>query len=216
MTEQISLVTVDPKVNPEIMVFYNQAVQLKEYAMSRVIATNDDLKPCTDDLSIISKVKKAMEEKRKEYLKPFQDHVKETNDAYKMLMSPVEEADKITRDKMTSFINEQTRKRKEADAIEAEKLSLAKREAELKGGEITVDLTPIEKPAAAPSKVTTDMGSAGLKDHWGLVEVTDFALLPDDYKMVDTVKLGKVIRAGLHIIAGCRIENNPSLTVNTR
>ena len=157
-----------------------------------------------------------MEERRKEYLKPFQDHVKETNDAYRMLMEPVDQADKITRDKMTAFINEQTRRRKEAEAIETEKLALARREAELKGGEITIDLTPIVKPEMAPEKVTTEMGSAGLRDHWELVEIVDFALLPNEYKIPDTVKLGKVIRAGLHNIPGCKIENKPSLAVNTR
>jgi hypothetical protein len=216
MTTENNLSLVKPDAKPEVVGFYNQAVQLKEYAVSRVIATNDDLLPATDDLAVIGQVMKGMESCRKEYLKPFQDHVKETNDAYKMLMEPIQQADKITRDKMTAFIAEQNRKRKEAEAIEAEKLALAKREAELKGGEITIDLTPVEKPVAAPQRVTTDMGSAGLKDHWELVEVTDFALLPDEYKMVDAVKLGKVIRAGLHNIPGCRIENTPSLALNIK
>jgi len=212
---ETNLTLMKPEERPEVLAFYQQAVQLKEYAVSRVIATNEDLLPATDDLAVIGKVMKAMESCRKDYLQPFQNHIKETNDAYKKLMEPIQQADTITRAKMTTFINEQNRKRQQAEQIEAEKLALAKREAELKGGEITVDLTPIEKPVAAPQRVTTDMGSAGLKDHW-VFEVTDFALLPDDYKMVDAVKLGKVVRAGLHIIPGVLIENKPSLAVTTR
>lgn len=217
-TEKIenNLTLVKPDTKPEVVAFYNQAIQLKEYAISRVIATNDDLLPATDDLAVIGKVMKGMESCRKDYLQPFQNHIKETNDAYKKLMGPIQEADTITRAKMTAFINEQNRKRREAEQIEAEKLALARREAELKGGEITVDLTPVEKPVAAPERVTTDMGSAGLKDHWELVEVTDFALLPDEYKIADVVKLGKVIRAGLHNIPGCKIENKPGLAVTTK
>jgi len=213
--ESTALIKVDPRADVEVLRFLAESNQLRDFAEARIITTNDDLKPATDDLAIISKVKKAMEAKRKDYLQPFQEHVKEVNEAYKILMTPVEQADKITRDKMTAFINEQNRKRQAAEAIEAEKLALAKREAELKGGEITVDLTPIEKPIVAPQRTTTDMGSAGLKDHW-VFEVTDFALLPDDYKMVDAVKLGKVVRAGLHIIPGVLIENKPSLAVTTR
>lgn len=211
-----SLVLVKPDEKPEIMAFYNQAVHLREYAQSRVIATNFDLLPATDDLAVISKVMKGMESCRKEYLSPFQDHIKETNEAYKTLMEPIQQADKITREKMTAFINEQSRKRKEAEAIEAEKLALARREAALKDGEITIDLSPVAKPEAVPDRIRTEMGSSGLRDHWELVEVTDFALLPDEYKLPDAVKLGKVIRAGLHIIPGCRIENKPILAVNTK
>lgn len=214
MTET-NLTLVNPNTDLEVLRFLAESNQLRDFAEARVIATNDDLKPATDDLAIISKVKKAMEAKRKDYLQPFQEHIKEVNEAYKILMTPIEQADKITRDKMTAFIAEQNRKRQAAEAIEAEKLALARREAELKGGEITVDLSPVAKPEAAPERVTTDMGSAGLKDHW-VFEVTDFALLPDEYKMVDAVKLGKVVRAGLHTISGVKIENKPVLAVNAK
>lgn len=217
MIDNVSILTLTkPEERPEIITFYTQAVQLREYAEKRIILTNDDLAPATNDLAIISRVSKGMESCRKEYLAPFQAHVKETNEAFKKLMEPIERADTITRFKMTTFINEQNRKRAEAEKIEAEKLELAKREAALNDGAFTVDLTPIAKPAAAPERVITDMGSAGLKDHWELVEITDFDLLPNEFKMPDIVKLGKVIRAGLHTIPGCKIENRPGLAVNTR
>ena len=140
------LVLVKPEADVEIMVFYTQALQLRDYAEARVIITNDDLKPANEDLNIIRTLKKAMEEKRKDYLRPFQDHVKETNEAYKTLMEPIEQADRITEGKMLEFSREQKRKRLEAKAIEAEKLELAKRETEL-NGEHTVDLTPWEYAA---------------------------------------------------------------------
>ena len=215
MENQIVLALTKPEERPEIVVFHQQAVRLMEYAVSRVIASNDDLAPATNDLAIISKVMKGIESCRKDYLKPFQDHIKETNDAYKKLMEPIEQADTITRSKMTAFINEQNQRRAEAEKIEVEKLALAKREASLKGVEFTVDLSQVAKPDAAPEKVTTDMGSAGLKDHW-VFEVIDFSLLPNEYKMVDGVKLGKVVRAGLHSIPGVKIEYVPTLAVHAK
>lgn len=210
-----SLILTSPSSNPAVAAFYNQALRLKEFAERRVILTNDDLAPATDDLSIIAGVKKGLEAKRKEYLQPFQQHIKETNDDYKMLMAPIEAADIITRQKIIAFKAEQERKRREAEAIEAEKLALARREAALKGGEITIDLTPLSRPEAVPTRVTTEMGSAGMRDHWTF-EVTDFALLPDEYKMPDAAKIGKVVRAGLHTIPGVKIWNEPILAVNIK
>ncbi len=208
--EETNLVLVKPEANIEVIAFYNQAVSLRDFARARVITTNDDLKPANDDLILIRKVKKAMEEKRKEYLKPFQDHVKETNDAYKTLMEPIEEADKLTANKMLAFDAEQKRKIREAEAIEAEKLALAKREAELKGGEITVDLTPVAKPEVVPDRIRTDMGSSGQRDNWKW-ELLDLNLVPREYLMINAGMLTPIVKAskGKLTIPGIRIYNEP-------
>jgi len=211
MVETNSLILVDE----EVIAFYNQAINLRDYAESRVIVTNDDLKPATDDLSIITSVKKRMEAKRKDYLAPFQNHIREVNEAYKTLMNPIEQADIITRGKILAFSAEQERKRREAEEIETEKLVLARREAALNNGAITIDLTPITKPEAIPNRIQTDLGSAGMRDHW-VFEVKDFTSLPDEFKIPDAIKIGKVVRAGLHIIPGVRIWNEPVIAVNTK
>ncbi len=216
MAEEVkSLVLITPDSDGQLMAFYNEALSLRKYAEARVIATNDDLKPATDDLAIIAKVKKAMEGKRKDYLSPFQNHVKEVNEAYKTLMEPVEQADKITRNKILTFSAEQERKRREAEAIEAEKLALAKREAELKGGEITVDLTPVEKPEAVPERIRTDMGTAGQRDNWKW-EVVDINLVPREYLMINVGMLTPIVKAskGKLTILGIRIYNEPIIAVN--
>ncbi len=217
MVENISLVLTRPEANPEIMAFYNEAIRLKEYAEARVIKTNDDLKPANDDLVIIRRIKKGMEEKRKEYLKPFQDHIKETNDAFKTLMEPIEQADKITSGKMLAFDTEQKRKRQEAEAIEAEKLALARREAELNNGEITIDLTPIEKPEPVPDRIRTDIGSSGQRDIWKW-EVTDINLVPSEYLMINAGMLTPIVKAskGKIVIPGIRIYNEPIIAVNMK
>ncbi len=211
-----SLILVKPEVNPEIVAFYTQGLDLLRFAETRVIKTNDDLKPANDDLVIIRSIKKEMEERRKEYLKPFQDHVKETNDTYKMLMSPIERADKITADKMMAFDTEQKRKIREAEAIEAEKLAIAKREMELKG-EMTVDLTPVEKPEAVPDRIRTEMGSSGQRDNWKW-EVTDMNQVPREYLVVNAGMLTPIVKAskGRINIPGIRIYNEPIIVVNTR
>jgi hypothetical protein len=213
---ETALVKIKPEADAEVMAFYIEAVMLRQYAEARVILTNDDLKPANNDLIIIRKVKKAMEEKRKDYLRPFQDHVKETNDAYKALMEPIEQADKITAGKMLAFDAEQKRKIREAEAIEAEKLALARREAELKGGEITVDLTPIEKPEAVPDRVRTEMGSSGQRDNWKW-EVTDISQIPREYLMINAGMLTPIVKAskGKIIIPGIRVYNEPIIAYHS-
>jgi len=207
-----TLVLVKPEASPEIMSFYNQAVRLREFAEARIILTNDDLKPANDDLVIIRRIKKAMEEKRKDYLKPFQDHVKETNDAYKKLMEPIEEADKITAGKMLAFDVEQKRKIREAEAIEAEKYELAKREAELKGGEITIDLTPVDKPEDVPRMVRGLMGNSGQRENW-TYEIIDVDAIPREYMMPDNSMLSSTARTyhDKKPVAGVRFYNKPSI-----
>jgi len=205
------LAVVKPEADTQVMALYQQAISLRNFAEARIITCNDDLKPANDDLISIRKVKKAIEERRKEYLKPFQDHIKETNDAYKTFMEPIEQADQITAGKMLAFNTEQRRKIREAEAIETEKLDIARREMKL-NGEITVDLTPVEKPEDVPDRVISDMGSSGQRNNWTFA-VVDFALVPDEYKMLDSAKVGKLVRAGMRNIPGLDIFNKPSIAI---
>ena len=89
-----------PETNLEITGYYNEAIKLQQYAESRVIKTLDDAKTANDDLTIIARLKKAMETRRKEELKPIDDARKSIQDNYNKWMAPVLAADIITRDKM--------------------------------------------------------------------------------------------------------------------
>lgn len=208
-----AFVKVQPEQDAQVMAFYNEALGLMKFAESRVIQKVEDLKPATDDLSIIARLKKAMEAKRKDYLSPFQDHIKEVNETYKRLMEPIEQADKITRGKILDFQAEQARRQAEAEAINREKLELAKRE-EILRGEHTVDLTPVEVPIPV-TRVQTDMGTVGQR-MIRKYQVVDFAALPDQYKIENSALLNKVVKAGIPFIPGVEIWDDVILAVNTR
>jgi leucyl aminopeptidase len=152
----------------------------------------------TNDLGVISLLKKGIEEKRQEYVRPINEHVKAVNAAFKTLTDPIEQADKITREKITAYRAEVDRKRREAEAINQAKEELARREAALNHGEFTVDTTPVPVPEMQPKTVHAEAATLGTSKVWKY-EVTDFKLLPDDYKLADLVKIGKVIRAGVNI-----------------
>lgn len=212
-TETTTAIRVKPETDLEVIAFYNEALKLKDYAERRTITTADDLKPATNDLSIISKVKKALEEKRKEYVKPLQDHVKEINDAFKILMEPIETADTVTRNKILAFQLNQKLIREEQERINALRLEAAKREKELTGELTTVDL--VEVIQEAPRRVSTDMGTIGQR-MIRKYRVVNFALLPDQYKIENSALLNKVVKAGIPSIEGVEIYEEPILTVNAR
>ena len=213
-TTTTTLVKVAPSNDAEMVAFYNEGLRLRAYAEARAIITADDLKPATDDLSIIANVKKAIEEKRKDYLKPFQEHMKETNDAFKSFIEPIEIADKITRGKILAFQLKQKLIREEQEAINALRLEAAKKEMELKG-ELTESVNLVEVMPPPLTTVRTDMGTAStfMVRKWATI---DFSLVPDGLKVIDGVKVGKLVRAGIPSISGIRIWEEPSLRVNTQ
>lgn len=205
-----TLVKVSPESDVEVQSFYTESLKMQKYAEARVIAVAEDYRLATDDLVIIRRLKKAMEERRKDYLAPFQDHIKEVNEAFKRLGEPILLADKITSDKMLAFTANQNLIRQEQEEINRLRKLASEKDAALHNGEISESVNLVEVIPEAPKTIRTDVGSASQRDHW-VFEVIDFALLSDEYKMVDAVKLGKVVRAGLHSIPGVRIKNEPIL-----
>lgn len=203
-----------PGSDIEAIDYYNEALKLQQYAESRVIATVEDVKVATDDLSIIAKHKKAMEEKRKEYISPLQDQVKGINETYKTLMEPILAADQITRGKILDYRAEQERQRQEAEEIARLEREAAERRAALTGEPMVVPEV-VEAPPVAPDRYRSEMGTLGkmMIRKW---EVVDLALVPDEYKMIDSIKIGKVVRAGIPSIPGIKIWEEETLRVNAR
>ena len=213
-SEPLALIPFNP--DADSLQLYQEGIKLLNFAQARTITKNEDLKPATEDLSIIAKLKKALTEKKNDYLNPFKEHVKQVNDAFAGLLSPFEEADKINRDMIKIFKQEQDRRAAEAARIEAEKLKLAREEAELNGtGEITIPLGTAVAPPVVPAHTYTGMGSQGFMKipKW---EVVDFAAVPDDYKIIDAGKVTKLVKAGIGAIAGIRIWIEDTVRINTR
>lgn len=155
-----------------------------------------------------------MEAKRKDYLQPFQDHIKETNEIYKTLMLPVEQADKVTREKMMTYQREQERIRREQEEINRLRMEAAQKEASLNNGEIKEPINLVEV-INVQKKVNADMGTLGTMKikKW---EVEDITRVPAEYLQVDSVAIGKLVRAGIKSIPGIRIWEEEILKVVNR
>lgn len=211
---ETTLVRLKPEIDPEVVAFYKQALSLRDYAEKRVIVAAGDLKVATEDLALISRLKKALEEKRKEYLKPLQDHVRSINVSFQLLTEPVEAADLITRKKILAYQAEQERIRQEQERINTERIKLAEAEMKLKG-ELSEPVNLVAVIPEVARKIDTEVGSAGQRVI-RKYRVVNFALLPDEYKMENSALLNKVVKAGCPSIPGVEIYTETILAVNTR
>mgnify|MGYP001194388877 CR=1 FL=1 len=210
-----AIINVAPGRDLSVVALQDEVLRLLGYAQIRFILSDEDVKLATDDLSLMSGLKKAIEAKHKAYVDPINAHLKEINEKFRLLTDPQAQADTTTRTKVLSYRAEVERRRKEIEEVNRQAEEVARKQAALNNGEFTVETTPLVVPTAPPARVRTDTGTLGTSTIWRF-EVTDFALLPPDYKMVDASKLGKVVRAGLHTIAGVRIWEEETLRVTSR
>jgi len=211
-----SLLTLRPGEDVEVRSHYTEALRLLEYAESRVIATVEDTKIANNDLAVISKLKKAMEAKRKEYLQPLKGQTEAIRDTYNYLMAPVLEADKITRDKMLAFNKEQERIRREQEEINRKRLEAAEAEMRL-NGELTESVNLVEVTPEPAKRVSTEMGTSGQRDNWQC-EVVDINALPREYMMPDLVLLNAIAKKyhDKKEVVGVRFYNKPIISVRAR
>ena len=213
--DQRALVRVNPLSDEVVIALYMEAAKILSYAKDRQVTTLEQSKTATDDLSIISGIKKRMEACRKEYLSPVNAIKDEMSQAFKTIMEPVLEADTITRGKLVAYNMELRRIQAEQENINRKRMEAAEAEMKLKG-EITesVNLTQVNE---APKRVQTDMGTAGMRDNWKY-EVFDFAALPDEFKVADGALLTAISRKhhDQKQVAGVLFYNAPVIAVRAR
>ncbi|MBA7645680.1 hypothetical protein ES703_53438 [subsurface metagenome] len=206
-----------PGADVEAMSYYDEAQKALKYAEARVIATVEDVKVATDDLSIISKLKKVMENKRKSLLDPLKLQSEAIRETYSTLMDPIFRADKITRDKILAFNQEQDRIRREQEEVNRLRMEAAQKEAALKGGELTEPVNLVKVTPEPAKKVSTDMGTTGMVDHWKY-EIVDPLAVPREYLVIDTAMLTAIAKKhhDQKQIPGVRFYNEPIIAVRAR
>lgn len=212
----MTLTLTHPDSDALVINFWHQAWGQLQYATDLKIAKAEDLELATDGLSVISKLKKAVGEKQKEYLQPFKEHIAEVNEAFKRLMEPILAADSLTREKVAAYYAEQARIRREQEEVNRLRMEAAEKEMALKG-ELSESVNLVEVTPEPAKTVQADLGTAGMTDSWKY-EVFDFSLLPDEYKVVDTAMLTAIARKhhDRKEISGVRFYNEPHITVKAR
>lgn len=212
--EETALVKVNPQTDAAVASLHSQALRFKSAAEKLVIASDSDVISATTDLSVIANLKKAIEDQRKEYTQPLNNYLKTISDAFKAFTEPITHADKLVRGKILAYRAEIDRQRQEAEEIERLRREAAEREAALTGQPI-IQPGPTLVIPPPPDRYHADNGTLGkvMIRKW---ELEDFSKVPDEYKTIDAVKIGKVVRAGIPSIPGIRIWQEATLRIDTK
>ena len=162
------------------------------------IASEADLELASQALTKIAKHMTEWEAKRKEIVTPANTFVRHINELWKRMTDPVRAEDLRIRAMMSTFRAKEARRRQE-------EYEAALKESENffpDGSPIPEVIAPI--PEDVTRKVVTENGSVKFMTIWKYA-VEDETKIPKEYWVLDTVKIGKLVKAGARNIPGIRI-----------
>lgn len=190
-------------------------------------------------LTSLAPLKKEIEASRVSAVKPFNDLVTTINGKVKAYSTMINVAEDTLKGKSIVYTEEKERIRKaEEDRLrkiqqeEEARIRKQQEEERLAHEKALREAEAANKPAPPPpppvvmappppvvafapppkTQHTATGGSATMKMEWTF-EVTDLKLVPDEYKIVDEVKIGKLVKAGLRQIPGVRIYQKTNLLI---
>ncbi len=200
-------VVVYPRGETAYRDFAHEVVSLVDTANQLLVNNPADSKVATDHLGAIADRRKAIEAFRNELLAPLREGTANINEAVKVLTERLVVADKGLRDQILRY-NEEVR----AEVARLEEIERRKQELAALEGKSAPEPTPPPEQRPSLTKGEHTQSSERMVTKY---EVVDFAALPDDYKMQDTGKLTRAVKAGgtSLTIAGVRIYQEPVLAI---
>lgn len=159
------------------------------------VVSDEQMEKATNVISWCRAKLKKVEERRKFFTGPLNDHIKSINAFFRQWTGPLEEAEQIVDRKVRAY-REELRKKAEAEQRAAEQA--ARKKAEKKG--IDPDAVVVEE-APAPAK-RTDFGTFKQVADF---EVQDLNQIPRSYLMADEKKIRQAVKEGIREIPGVRI-----------
>jgi len=213
--EQRALVKVDPLADMVIGSLVIEAEKILAYAKDRQVTTLDEAKIANNDLTIISGIKKRMEEKRKEYLAPINTIKDQLSQTFNEIMGPILEAGEITKRKMLDFDREQKRIQAEQEEINRKRIEAAEAEMRLKG-ELTESVNLVEVTEVSKN-VSTDMGTSTVRANWKWRVINPLAI-PREYLIEDGVMLTSIAKKhhDAKQVPGIEFYNEPIISNRAR
>lgn len=155
------------------------------------IENDQDAEKASVLVKSISDLRNKVDQTRRSVTDPIYQAYKNANEFFNQFLIPLKQADSTIRSKMNTYRTRQEDERRkrqaELDKIFAKEQERLNKKAEKLGVEAPV--------LQAPSVVETEkkVGVTKFKTVWDF-EVTDFASLPDEYKMADIPKIREAIR----------------------
>ena len=208
-------IALQPGEDIEVHGYFEESERVLEIAKSRVITTLEESQAANDDLVLISRLTKLMDDKRKALLAPLKVESDAIRDTYKYLMGPIIEANTITKNKMLAWDTKQRQIQQEQERINQQRLAAAQAEMNLKG-ELTESVNLVEV-VKAPERVSTDMGTSFKTDRWKY-RIDDINQLPKEFMIPDDAQLSAIAKKhhDKKPVPGVTFYNDPYYTVRNK
>lgn len=202
--------------------------------LTGLVITDENAKPATDSLHDLKVHVKGIKERRVAITKPMDEAKKEAIRQERIVVAPIQELIEWLGGSLLEYQVEKQRREEEYQRllIEQEKVRL---EAEMKLLEEQAELNQsnyalgeameVEEQIEAVTNMVPKstgkirgMGSTSSVSYKYGFNVVDFDLVPDEYKMLNEVKIRGAIRGakGTHTIPGLKITKQPVLTTRGR
>lgn len=210
----------------EIQNLQRQNTDLVATATVLTISDDEAAMVASAVLSNVANTKKTMEKQRVFFTAPLNEQVKKINELFKSLSKPLDDADKILRDKVGTYqaqkreesrrlqeevdrqareLQEQLRKEREAEQAQLDKM------AEAAGVEAPrLDVPTVTAPVFAPPQVK--FGATSTRKVWTF-EVVDALSVPRAYLDVNETRIRSAVNSGVREIAGVRIFEKEQVVV---
>lgn len=194
--------------------------ELEATAKALVIKDEESLRQATDILGWIATLKKQVEERRQFFTKPLNDQVRRINDFFKEMLRPLETADRILREKVLAYRQEQEKKRREEEARLRKMLEKEQKRMEREAAKQGLPAPPpIPAPTASvapqPKTIEASLGAVSAKLVWDF-EIEDETKIPREFLMVNEKAIRAAIKAGVRHIPGVRIFQREELAVRPK
>jgi hypothetical protein len=173
----------------EIVRLWNRAEQIRDTILTMTIESVDDYKKALEYLLSLSVIKLELDSKRQFFSKPLYDQMRRVNAYFDQYLKPIEEADKILRQKIVQYraLKWEEFKQQEKEIYERIKNELN-----------SADLPPV---VVTPTLAKNEVVSGGeinfrVVKKWTIEDETKIPreyLKPDEKKIAEAVKKGKEI-----------------------
>jgi len=173
----------------EIVRLWNRAEQIRDTILTMTIESVDDYKKALEYLLSLSVIKLELDSKRQFFSKPLYDQMRRVNTYFDQYLKPIEEADKILRQKIVQYraLKWEEFKQQEKEIYERIKNELG-----------SADLPPV---VVTPTLAKNEVVSGGeitfrVVKKW---VVEDERKLPREYLKPDEKKIAEAVKKGEEI-----------------
>ena len=177
------------------------------------ISTESSLEGASFDLQRIIELKRSIEKGRMFFTKPLNDHIRNINNLFRQLSSPLLGPESILKVKIREFRAKKEEKQREKEAALQKKAEKEhkkeEKKAERNGDEAPIFIAPKVKG------LDKTIGGVTARKVW-VYEMINESLIPREYLMINTGAIYRAVQRGVRVIPGTRIYQQESIQVKSR